>query len=154
MKRLIAHSVAETEQIAGNWLKEAAQKYPRMGEASDKALIIGLSGHLGAGKTAFVKAVAKALGIKEILTSPTFVIMKLYEIPEGHSHSQWPWKRLVHIDAYRLEQPEELEALDFEALTADPHDLIMVEWPANVKLSAAETLGFELKKEGIVEVSF
>jgi tRNA threonylcarbamoyl adenosine modification protein YjeE len=71
------------------------------------------------------------LGVKEEVTSPTFVLMKMYET---EANKQSPWRRLVHIDAYRLERPEEMEALNFERLVADPHNLILVEWPENVEL--------------------
>ncbi|MDE2172932.1 MAG: tRNA (adenosine(37)-N6)-threonylcarbamoyltransferase complex ATPase subunit type 1 TsaE, partial [Patescibacteria group bacterium] len=74
--------------------------------------------------------------------SPTFVLMKIYETADKI------FPRLVHIDAYRLERPEELEALKFENLMADPNNLIMVEWPENVELKRfmpQENLHFEIK---------
>ena len=129
-KEFISHSIAETEAIAAQWLADVSNKYAD----KDEAVIVGLSGHLGAGKTAFVKAVAKALGVKEEVTSPTFVLMKLYGLNPIGTLKGFPWNRLVHIDAYRLERPEELEALDWEALVADRNNLIMVEWPENVGL--------------------
>ena len=141
MKQMTSHSIAETEKIAADWLKEVSEG--RAG--ADEALVVGLSGHLGAGKTAFVKAVAKALGIAEDVTSPTFVIMKLYDTAAGR------FRRLVHIDAYRLERREELEALGFEDLVADPGNLIMVEWPENVGLDTIVNvvgLSFLDRKEG------
>lgn len=106
------------------------------------AFIVGLSGHLGAGKTAFVKVVAKELGIEETVTSPTFVIMKMYETKDD------VWKRLVHIDAYRLERRSELEGLKWEDVVSDPHNLVMIEWPENVGLGKDDMdslLGFEIK---------
>ena len=65
--------------------------------------IILLNGDLGAGKTTFVKGFAKALNITEKVTSPTFTILKKYEITDRNS--------LIHVDAYRLENTvfEELE---------------------------------------------
>ena len=128
MKTHISHSLPETEKIAGEWLTGIAKSHTE----SDEALVVGLSGHLGAGKTAFVKAVAKILGVKETVTSPTFVLMKIYEI---NTEVGPLWKRLIHIDAYRLEKREELEALDFERLVSDPHNLILIEWPENVGLT-------------------
>ncbi len=125
MKTFTSNSLAETEKIAADWLAGISMKHAD----ADEALIVGLSGHLGAGKTAFVKAVAKSLGVTEDVTSPTFVIMKLYEI-----NAASPWKRLIHIDAYRLERAEELEALGWEQLVADKNNLILVEWPENVGL--------------------
>jgi len=143
MKEFTSHSIAETEAIATQWLADISNKYAD----KDEALVVGLSGHLGAGKTAFVKAVAKALGVKEAVTSPTFVLMKLYSLNPVGAFKGFPWKRLVHIDAYRLERPEELEALAWEDLVADKNNLIMVEWPENVGLAKAgldALLKFEL----------
>jgi tRNA threonylcarbamoyladenosine biosynthesis protein TsaE len=122
MKKIISHSVEETEVLAAKWLVELAAK------ASDpeKAMVVGLSGHLGAGKTAFTKAVAKALGVTEGVTSPTFVLMKTYEI----NHPKW--KHLVHIDAYRLEGEDDAKILKLDELRNDPTNLIMVEWVENV----------------------
>ena len=89
------------------------------------ATIIGLSGELGAGKTTFAQAVAKTLGITETVTSPTFVIEKIYEIPES---AKSRFKHLIHIDAYRLENPNELVRLGFAEISADPANLILIEW--------------------------
>ena len=141
MKAYTSHSLDETRAIAAEWLKLISEKYA----GHDEALIVGLSGHLGAGKTAFVKAVAKELGVAEEVTSPTFVLMKIYGIDQAKSGSsegtvKGPWCRLVHIDAYRLEKREELEALRFEELVADKANLILIEWPENAGLKDFEPL--------------
>lgn len=144
MKRVESHSVEEQEKIATGWLAEISNEYSDLNEA----LVVGLSGHLGAGKTAFVKAVGKILNVRETITSPTFVLMKIYEFGSNGGNGPIPWKRLVHIDAYRLEKPEEMEALDWEKLVADKNNLIMVEWPENVgleKLGEKIRLKFEIK---------
>lgn len=118
----------------------------RDNDKESEALVIGLSGHLGAGKTAFVKCVAKELGIEGMVTSPTFVLMKAYDFLQAEPideftnslktnyKPQWPWKKLIHIDAYRLEKREDLERLDWDRLVSDPSNLIMIEWPENVGL--------------------
>lgn len=90
---------------------------------TDRATVVTLSGELGAGKTAFVKAAAKRLGVQEHVTSPTFVIMKIYDL-EGQA-----FKRLVHIDAYRLKGAHHLKVLGWDSLLGDPKNLIFVEWP-------------------------
>ena len=92
------------------------------------ATVITLSGDLGAGKTAFVKEVANCLSVKEEVTSPTFVIQKEYIIPE---HSLW--KKLVHIDAYRLESKSELEYLGWDELIRNSENIIFIEWPEQVE---------------------
>ncbi len=138
MKPFVSHSLAETETFAQEWVAATAAAHEKeaASAAGSGACIAGLSGHLGAGKTAFVKAVARALGVAEEVTSPTFVIMKLYETgPDAQSRTGF--RRLAHIDAYRLERREELEALDWEALAADSHALVMVEWPENVGIKPA-----------------
>ncbi len=95
------------------------------------AVLVTLSGELGAGKTAFVKAVAKTLGIEDVITSPTFVLEKIYQLPQidGHSVS---FKLLVHIDAYRLEKGADLAPLGFDEFMCDVGNLILLEWPENV----------------------
>jgi len=130
MKTFVSNSLEETAQIASNWLVELSSTYT----GSDEATVVGLSGHLGAGKTAFVKEAAKILGIEEDVTSPTFVIMKVYETRDSRMEIR-EWKHLIHIDAYRLERREELEALDFESLVADSNNLILIEWPENVAMN-------------------
>ena len=98
------------------------------------AAILALSGELGAGKTTFVQALGKALGISETMQSPTYVLMKKYQIPQGDTLTPGlskvsPFKQLIHIDAYRLEKPEEFAALRPEQFLQDPKTLVVVEWP-------------------------
>lgn len=134
LKTIVAHSLEDTRRIAREWLGEISGWRVQAPLKSARATIVGLSGHLGAGKTAFVKAVAAELGVAEEVTSPTFVIMKIYQVG---SKKNSPFEQLVHMDAYRLENAAQLEALRFEALAADPTNLIMVEWPENVGLHSA-----------------
>lgn len=157
MKKIISHSLEETRKIADEWLRDVSNRYAEPGESDKaKAVVVGLSGHLGAGKTAFVKAVAAELGVNEEVTSPTFVIMKIYELQGRKAREDVSglerFHRLVHIDAYRLEDAQELEALRWEDLVADKHNLIMVEWPENVKLVAPEKINFRLLEENTVEI--
>lgn len=90
------------------------------------ATVVALSGDLGAGKTTFVQAVAAHFGIPEPITSPTFVIEKVYECASG------PFKRLIHIDAYRLRGEHDLGILGWHELLAEPSNLVFVEWPERV----------------------
>jgi tRNA threonylcarbamoyladenosine biosynthesis protein TsaE len=108
----ISKSEKETADIAAKIIK----KYP-------STRIFGLKGDLGSGKTAFVRGVAKKLGVKENVTSPTFVIMKTYEAPSRH---------LVHIDAYRLGSQEDLFAIGFDDLVSEASNLVFIEWPERV----------------------
>lgn len=94
---------------------------------SETATLVTLSGELGAGKTAFTKAIAITLGVEEVVNSPTFVLEKIYMLPDGQ-----PFKRLVHIDAYRLEKGSDLAALGFEKIMNDSENLVLLEWPEKV----------------------
>lgn len=67
---------------------------------------------------------AEALGVSEAVTSPTFVLEKIYELPAGG-----PFSRLIHLDAYRLEGDTSLVPLSFADFYADPANLIVLEWP-------------------------
>ncbi len=113
-------SLAELEQEAARFVGSLP--------SGEHATLVTLSGELGAGKTAFVKAVARALGVEEVVTSPTFVLEKIYLLPEGKT-----FKRLVHIDAYRLEKGDSLSALGFDELLQDAGNLVFLEWPERVE---------------------
>ena len=105
---------------------EAARFVATLIPARDRATILALSGDLGAGKTSFAQGIAQALGISESVTSPTFALEKIYLL-EGQK-----FERLLHIDAYRLQDAHELGALGWDEITKDPQNLILVEWPQNV----------------------
>jgi tRNA threonylcarbamoyl adenosine modification protein YjeE len=90
------------------------------------ASLIALQGDLGAGKTTLVQSIAMLLGVSETVQSPTFVIAKFYDT----DHQDF--KRLVHIDAYRIESIAELEVLGWNDLLRDPETLVIVEWPERI----------------------
>jgi tRNA threonylcarbamoyladenosine biosynthesis protein TsaE len=87
------------------------------------AYIITLSGELGAGKTTFVQFLAQHLGVGGVVQSPTFVLARTYQ-----TQRTWP-ARILHVDAYRLEGPDALRALDWERETARTDTVILLEWP-------------------------
>jgi tRNA threonylcarbamoyladenosine biosynthesis protein TsaE len=95
-------------------------------EPREHATVVTLQGDLGAGKTTFVQSVARSLGVGESVSSPTFVIEKIYQL-----HNQ-KYARLIHIDAYRLKSQHELEVLGWDEIAADPGNLIFIEWPERV----------------------
>lgn len=96
-------------------------------EAQDKAIVLGLSGDLGAGKTTFLQGFAKGLGIKEKVISPTFVIMNRFDIKKGK------FKNFYHFDCYRIERAKEMENLGFEEIISDPKNIVCIEWPEKIK---------------------
>ena len=95
------------------------------------ARVIAFSGDLGAGKTTLTQELARQLGIRETIVSPTFVIMKFYDIdPISKYFSNF--KKLIHIDAYRLDSHEELLNIGWESLKVNKSNLIILEWPERV----------------------
>lgn len=85
-------------------------------------------GELGSGKTTSVKAIARVLGIEEEITSPTFVIMKNYHLPETVRSI----KELVHMDAYRLHGAPDAESIGLTEYLERDDVLLVIEWPENI----------------------
>jgi tRNA threonylcarbamoyladenosine biosynthesis protein TsaE len=110
-------------------LTEAARFAAELAPHESNATLITLSGELGTGKTSFTQGVARALGVETPVTSPTFVLQKIYQLPEEAGRG---FARLVHIDAYRLKSGEDLTALGFNSLMEDAKNLIVLEWPERV----------------------
>lgn len=107
-----------------------------MSPKTGRAFVLALQGDLGAGKTTFVQAFAKELGVVGILQSPTYVLMKSYDIPpDSHASDVLgrQFTKLIHIDAYRLETPEQFTALRPEEFLTDPGTIVCVEWPEKVE---------------------
>jgi len=92
----------------------------------DAATVVTLSGELGAGKTTFAQGIARALGVEETVSSPTFVIEKIYQL------SGQRFEKLIHIDAYRLKNQHELDVLGWKEIITEPKNLIVLEWPERV----------------------
>lgn len=107
--------------------KEAHALAQTLSPREEGATLITLSGELGAGKTTFVQALARALGVTEHITSPTFVLAKTYAL------TNQAFKELVHIDAYRLQGAHELKGIGFDELCARPEVLLVLEWPECVE---------------------
>jgi tRNA threonylcarbamoyladenosine biosynthesis protein TsaE len=111
---VVTSSAAETQTLAAEF---AAALPP------DATL--ALHGDLGVGKTTFVQGLARAFGITEHVTSPTFTI---FTVHRGQGSLA---RNLVHLDAYRLERGAQLDALMLEDFLTPPYCLA-VEWPDNV----------------------
>ena len=115
VKEYVSNSIQDTFRIAGE-----------IATSLSVPSIIHLEGDLGAGKTHFVKGFAKALGVDEMVTSPTFTIMNEY-VGENCS--------IYHFDMYRLSSAEEALALGFEEYfdLKTLNGFSLVEWAENVE---------------------
>lgn|SRR3989338_5118697 len=116
MKKYFSSSLVETQTIANEILKKMSG-----GE------VLGLIGDLGAGKTTFVQFLAQALGVKEKVNSPTFALMKVYQTTNAKI------KTLVHADAYRLNQADELKNIGLAEYFNQPDCIVVIEWADKVK---------------------
>lgn len=119
LMKVVSKSLADTAGIALAILKNLKTK-------KDGATILLLRGDLGSGKTTFTQALARELGVKNPVTSPTFVLMKKYKV--NHPN----FKQLIHIDAYRLNKGQDLLSLGWGEIASNPDNLIMLEWPERV----------------------
>lgn len=97
------------------------------------AFVLGLSGDLGAGKTTFVKMLARELGVKRNVTSPTFILERNYPIPRTSRYAKY-FARLAHIDAYRLTKHDPTFSHHLFRLMRDPRLIILIEWPERITM--------------------
>lgn len=167
-KVFTSKNLNDTSQFAKRFVENLLKTHGKTGgKIVKKAVVVALQGDLGAGKTTFVKAVAQALGIKKMVTSPTFVLEKVYKIPlsrrnladavSARFRLDSGFTRLIHIDAYRLENDAELLTLDWKPLIENPHNIIFLEWPervAEVLPEGMRTIQFKFVDETTRKITF
>lgn len=129
MFKVLTQSSNGTKKFAKVFAKKILAKFSEKNSAClrRQALIIGLTGDLGSGKTTFIQGFLKELGVKQRITSPTFVIFKRYEIKDKK------YKNVYHIDCYRLNKPEEILKLDFKEIIDNPENIVLIEWAEKLK---------------------
>lgn len=119
--------------------EEAIELGIKVGQKLSGGMVVNLQGPLGAGKTTFVKGIARALCIEDEITSPTFTIISEYK---GKFH-------LYHIDMYRLDSEEELEFIGFDEIIYG-EGVSIIEWGEKFKESLPEELieiAIEIQKD-------
>lgn len=121
VKTFISRSEEETQTIGGELMKNLIP------ELQNNCIIFALQGELGAGKTQFAKGVARALGIKENVTSPTYTLIKEYEFSFANRKSQIVNRTLFHIDTWRIQEEKELIDLGFEKMIRQGN-VVVIEW--------------------------
>jgi len=119
-KTIITKNFKETQRLGSQF----ADKLKRRG-------VIALYGDLGSGKTTFVQGLAKGLGIDKKIISPTFIIVRKYEIPLKSSALNL--KSFYHVDLYRIENEKDIEGLGLVEIINDPENIVAVEWPEKIE---------------------
>lgn len=114
------------EENTQNIGKELWQKYENYKDK--RAIVFALEGEMGTGKTQFTKGLARAMGITELITSPTFALENEYSTIQPSSHLTMS---LYHFDAWRLENSDELRVLGFEDLIKNK-SVVSIEWAERV----------------------
>lgn len=114
-----------------------------------RGVVLFLEGDLGAGKTTFTKELAALLGIdKEEVHSPTFILKKEYGATNLH------FRRLVHVDAYRFNTPEEAKVLQLKNDIIKPDSVIAIEWPSRLSnITPDVVLDFQVVDDDTREVT-
>ncbi len=114
-----------------------------------KAIVVALSGDLGAGKTTFTQGFLWGLGIRRRAVSPTFIIFRRYAIPsramKGAVPEELRAENVYHVDAYRLKKGKDLLDLGFDKILNDPKAIVLLEWPEKVK---------DILPQGMLRISF
>jgi tRNA threonylcarbamoyladenosine biosynthesis protein TsaE len=81
---------------------------------------IYFEGSMGAGKTTFIKAILRSLGVRDVISSPTFSLINTYQLPDE--------KVVYHVDLYRVKDETELFDIGFEEYL-ESDSLLFIEWP-------------------------
>ncbi len=113
---------------------------------------IALEGDLGTGKTTLIKGIAKGLGIKRNITSPTFVLMKIYLAnlhESNHKSHKSRIRMLCHADAYRINSGQELVDIGILEYINDPETVVIIEWAEKTReILPKETIWVRMKYGG------
>jgi len=95
--------------------------------------VIFLEGDLGAGKTVFAKGLSEGLGYEKNVSSPTFVLMRVYEFEKNKKI-----KTICHVDAYRLGSEKELLDIGIKDYINEPKTVVIIEWSERIKKRIAD----------------
>ncbi len=160
-KNFITKSFKETQKLG----KEFARSF--LARLQGKTLIIALYGDLGSGKTTFVQGLAVGLGIKNRIISPTFIIVRCYELQNQKSkiknqNNNANLKSLelttfYHIDLYRVENERGLEDLGLEEIINNKNNIVVIEWAEKLKSLMSEKridIEFSYEKDSVRKITF
>jgi tRNA threonylcarbamoyladenosine biosynthesis protein TsaE len=112
----ITKSFEETQKLGEDFIKNTNKR------------IIALDGELGSGKTTFVQGLARGLGIKNRIISPTFIIIRSYKIKNKNINA----KNFYHIDLYRITSDQDVVGMELSEIIHNPSNLVAIEWPERI----------------------
>lgn len=125
MSRVVTDSPEQTHKQAEEFLNSLSAK-------DKEAVVVGFTGPLAAGKTEFIRGLLRSAGVEGTVTSPTYTIETVYQLPDSS------FVRAYHIDAYRLEDGQDLFDIGFEDRLADEEGIILIEWADRVENALPE----------------
>lgn len=134
---IVASSSPQTQKIGEDFAKFL--------EGGD---VVCLYGDLGFGKTTFAQGLAKGLGIKKRIISPTFVMVRSYELRA---------RSFYHIDLYRTENEEDIGGLGIEEVINNKNNIVVIEWAEKLKSFLPEKridIKFSYEKDNEREITF
>lgn len=149
--------ISKSEKETGAVAQKVAEQV--LASHFEHAAVAALVGDLGAGKTTFAKSFAKALGVKGRVLSPTFVIFRKYRLATSDPSAKLRagkrqatredriisntehrtlnnssrFASFYHVDAYRITDVKELEALGFERILDNPENIVLIEWADKIR---------------------
>lgn len=135
-KVFITNSPKETQRLGRSF-----------GKTLEKGVIVCLYGNLGFGKTTFIQGLAKGLGIKRRIISPTFIMVRSYKLGVGSFY---------HVDLYRIEN-NEINGLGLEEILNDSGNITVIEWAEKLKNYLPEKridIKFSYESELVRKISF
>ncbi len=121
MNTYLSSSSAATKRFGFDFARRILKSKQRK-----KAVVVALVGELGCGKTTFAQGFAAGLGVRERVSSPTFILMRISTLKRKR------FLNFIHVDAYRAEAKDFLK-LGFKKLAADPKNIILIEWADRLK---------------------
>jgi len=152
MSNIFFTNSAEQTQKLGEKIAKKILGAPQKSEA----VVLGLRGDLGGGKTTFLQGFAKGLGIREKILSPTFVIMKCFHLPSLRAkrsnlktgllrrlrppRNDEAFTDFYHIDCYRLKNYKDILELGFREIIKNPKNIVAIEWPEKIEPALPEDI--------------
>lgn len=151
---IISNSAKRTKEIGA----QVAETFLKHYQQKKHAPLFLLKGDLGAGKTTFLQGFAKRIGVKDRILSPTFILMRKFEIQRYNSNKNF-FKSFYHIDCYRLKSSKELILLGIKKIFLNPQNIIAIEWPEKIaddlpKISFLVEFRFIDKKSRLIKLSW